>query len=276
MQPNPTSMSEGGTSRALAIAFATTTAMWLLSYVAMLQPGSLAGEVIFGVTILVLCAGSALAAIVDVECHSISRAVRRGADGRFLAGAVAAGVVGATDGRAAGGVAVRAIEPAAGGGPLLAVLGEALLVLAHEALDVHHRELLEHVQRLLGPRARHVAGVREGHVTDRLPRPRWAAALLAGLQGGGGGDGGEQQRCRRCHSCCRSLFSCFSFSRCARASPASRDASDWQLSSEDLTCSWPAKRCAFSICPRCRNRSRCARSSARRRSDSSRTAEALS
>ena len=80
MQPNPTSMSEGGTSRALAIAFATTTAMWLLSYVAMLQPGSLAGDVIFGVTMLVLCAGSALAAIVDVKCHSITRAVRRGAE----------------------------------------------------------------------------------------------------------------------------------------------------------------------------------------------------
>ncbi|MDG2292787.1 MAG: COX15/CtaA family protein [Phycisphaerales bacterium] len=88
MQPNPTIMSEGSTSRALAVAFATTTAMWLLSYVAMLQPGSLAGEAIFIVTLLVLCAGAALGAILDTQCHSISRAVRRGLEIGFISACI--------------------------------------------------------------------------------------------------------------------------------------------------------------------------------------------
>ena len=41
--------------RALAIAFATTTIMWLLSYVAMLQPGTVIQELIFIVTPCLYC-----------------------------------------------------------------------------------------------------------------------------------------------------------------------------------------------------------------------------
>jgi cytochrome c oxidase assembly protein subunit 15 len=104
MQLNTTSTVNGSVSRALAIAFATTTVIWLLSYAAMLQPGSLAGEVIFGLTVLVLVAGSALGAIVDTDGHALSRAARRGLEIGLISAFVNLMLVGSLIGGSGGGV----------------------------------------------------------------------------------------------------------------------------------------------------------------------------
>jgi cytochrome c oxidase assembly protein subunit 15 len=80
MKPSTITASVGSVPRALAIAFATTTVMWLLSYVAMLQPGTIIGEIIFIITLLVLLVGSALGAAMDPGCSTPARAVRRGCE----------------------------------------------------------------------------------------------------------------------------------------------------------------------------------------------------
>ena len=80
MKSSTTTTNADSVPRALTIAFATTTVMWLLSYVAMLQPGTVAGEIIFIITLLVLVGGSSLGAAMDVDCSTPARAVRRGCE----------------------------------------------------------------------------------------------------------------------------------------------------------------------------------------------------
>ena len=64
--------------RALAVGFATTTLMWLCSYAAILQPGSLAGDLIFILTLVILVLGGGFAAALDRGCTDAGRAMRRG------------------------------------------------------------------------------------------------------------------------------------------------------------------------------------------------------
>ncbi len=64
--------------RALAVGFATTTLMWLCSYAAILQPGSLAGDLIFILTLVILVIGGGFAAALDRGCTNAGRAMRRG------------------------------------------------------------------------------------------------------------------------------------------------------------------------------------------------------
>eukprot|EP01050_Picozoa_sp_SAG11_P003465 SAG11_NODE_196_length_12778_cov_6.887767_5_plen_198_part_00 len=78
-----------------------------------------------------------------------------------------------------------------------------------DALPTH--EFGEHVQGLLAPGAADVAGVREGHVPDGVPRPVRRLARLAlhpcvDADGGGAGELHEHQRSRceethGCHAC---------------------------------------------------------------------------
>ena len=98
---SPTSI--GSIPRALAIAFATTTIMWLLSYVAMLQPGTVIGELIFIVTLLVLLAGSAIGAAMDPACASPGRAVRRGCEIGLISACINLMLIGSLVGGSGGG-----------------------------------------------------------------------------------------------------------------------------------------------------------------------------
>ena len=66
-------------ARSLAIGLGTTALMWLLSYIAMLQPGEFIGEGIFVLTLMLLVIGGALAALVD-GCRTWSRSLRRGVE----------------------------------------------------------------------------------------------------------------------------------------------------------------------------------------------------
>ncbi|MEE2719969.1 MAG: COX15/CtaA family protein [Planctomycetota bacterium] len=52
-------------ARTLAIGLGTTALMWLLSYLAMLQPGEFVGEAIFILTLVLLVLGGAVATMVD-------------------------------------------------------------------------------------------------------------------------------------------------------------------------------------------------------------------
>ena len=59
--------SSAAVARALAIGFGATALMWVLSYIAMLQPGGFIGEAIFGITVLVLVLGGVVAAMADAS-----------------------------------------------------------------------------------------------------------------------------------------------------------------------------------------------------------------
>ncbi|MAB84202.1 MAG: hypothetical protein CMJ24_12330 [Phycisphaerae bacterium] len=65
-------------ARALAIGFGATAVMWVLSYVALLQPGGFVGEAIFVLTLLVLMAGGMVAAMAGAPPADVGRALRRG------------------------------------------------------------------------------------------------------------------------------------------------------------------------------------------------------
>ena len=73
-------------ARALSIGLGTTALMWVLSYIAMLQPGEFIGEAIFGLTLLVLVAGGAVAAIADPS--GSRRSVLRGIEVGFVSACI--------------------------------------------------------------------------------------------------------------------------------------------------------------------------------------------
>ena len=74
--------------RALAVGFGTTTLMWLCSYAAILQPGSLAGDLIFLLTLVVLVIGGGVAASMDKACTGAGRATRRGIEVGFISAVI--------------------------------------------------------------------------------------------------------------------------------------------------------------------------------------------
>jgi len=72
--------SSAAVARALAIGFGATALMWVLSYIAMLQPGGFIGEALFGITVLVLVLGGVVAAMADVAGRCVVRGLRRGVE----------------------------------------------------------------------------------------------------------------------------------------------------------------------------------------------------
>ena len=75
-------------ARALAIGFGATALMWVLSYIAMLQPGGFIGDAIFGITVLVLVFGGLAAAMADVDGHGMARGLRRGVEVGFISACI--------------------------------------------------------------------------------------------------------------------------------------------------------------------------------------------
>ena len=73
-----TSMPEHPFVRLLTLSFGSAAVMWFFSYVAVLQPGSLAGEVLFGCSVLALFGGGVLAGRLAMAGRCLSSGLVQG------------------------------------------------------------------------------------------------------------------------------------------------------------------------------------------------------